>query len=192
MDGQRDTPQPPASPVTNWERQCVTLAGYCYVVRHGMKVQLVTPYRVSLLQRYGVTVRGNVTSVYPPLDRAATGTGTVSIMSTYLCMDLVQNWQLQGYSNKILLHVVKTKNLSYGCVDALKPAMCSQSLSQPAILACLYQYKPQVPPKLSNALWCQSSPRIVESSSSQLNGTDTCHRTSSFPCSALSLLPLVY
>ena len=32
-----------------------------------MKVQLVTPYRVSLLQRYGVTVRGNVTSVYPPL-----------------------------------------------------------------------------------------------------------------------------
>ena len=32
-----------------------------------MKVQLVTPYRVSLLQRYGVTVRDNVTSVYPPL-----------------------------------------------------------------------------------------------------------------------------
>ena len=32
-----------------------------------MKVQLVTPYRVSLLQSYGVTVRGNVTSVYPPL-----------------------------------------------------------------------------------------------------------------------------
>ena len=31
-----------------------------------MKFQLVTPYRVSLLQRYGVTVRGNVTSVYPP------------------------------------------------------------------------------------------------------------------------------
>ena len=33
-----------------------------------MKVQLVTPYRLSHLQRYGVTVRGNVTSVYPPLD----------------------------------------------------------------------------------------------------------------------------
>ena len=32
-----------------------------------MKVQLVTPYRVSHLQRYGVTVCGNVTSVYPPL-----------------------------------------------------------------------------------------------------------------------------
>jgi len=31
-----------------------------------MKVQLVTPYRVSQLQRYGVTVRGNVTSVDPP------------------------------------------------------------------------------------------------------------------------------
>ena len=36
-----------------------------------MKVQLVTPYRVSLLQRYGVTVRGNVTSVYPPLTKHA-------------------------------------------------------------------------------------------------------------------------
>jgi len=32
-----------------------------------MKVQLVTPYRVSHLQRYGVTVRGKVASVYPPL-----------------------------------------------------------------------------------------------------------------------------
>jgi hypothetical protein len=28
-----------------------------------MKVQTVTPYRVSHWQRYGVTVRGNVTSV---------------------------------------------------------------------------------------------------------------------------------
>ena len=55
------------APVTNWEPQCVTLAGYCYSVRHGMRVQLVTPYRVSHLQRYGVTVRGNVTSVDPTL-----------------------------------------------------------------------------------------------------------------------------
>jgi len=54
------------APVTNWEPKCVTLAGYSYVVRQGKKVQLVTPYRVSHLQRYGVTVRGNVTSVYPP------------------------------------------------------------------------------------------------------------------------------
>ena len=57
------------TPVTNWEPHFVTLARYCYAVRHGMKVQLVTPYRVSHLQRYGVTVRGNVTSVYPPLGR---------------------------------------------------------------------------------------------------------------------------
>ena len=55
------------APVTNWEPQCVTLAEYCYAVRHGMKVQLVTPYRVSHLQRYGVTVRGKVASLYPPL-----------------------------------------------------------------------------------------------------------------------------
>ena len=53
------------TPVTNWEPQCVTLAGNCYDATHGMKGQLVTPYRVSHLQRYGVTVRGNVTSVYP-------------------------------------------------------------------------------------------------------------------------------
>ena len=32
-----------------------------------MKVQLVTPYRVSHVQSYGVAVCGNVTSVYPHL-----------------------------------------------------------------------------------------------------------------------------
>jgi len=53
-------------PVTNWEPQCPTLAGCCYAVRHEKKVQLVTAYRVSHLQRYGVTIRGKVTSVYPP------------------------------------------------------------------------------------------------------------------------------
>jgi len=37
---------------------------------HEMKVQLVTPYSVSHMQRYGVTVRANVTSVYPPLQHA--------------------------------------------------------------------------------------------------------------------------
>jgi hypothetical protein len=50
--------------VTNWELKCVTLAGYGYAVRHGMKVQLVTPYLVSHLQHYGVTIRGNVISVH--------------------------------------------------------------------------------------------------------------------------------
>jgi hypothetical protein len=54
------------SPVTNWEPHGVKLAGYCYAMRNGMKVQIVTPYRVSHLQRYGVTVCGKVTSVYPP------------------------------------------------------------------------------------------------------------------------------
>jgi hypothetical protein len=51
------------APVANWEPRGVTLAGYCYGMRHGMKVRIVTPFRVSHLQRYGVTVRGNVTSV---------------------------------------------------------------------------------------------------------------------------------
>jgi hypothetical protein len=74
---QRDT-SPPSAPlafftfmmllalVTNWEPHGVTLAGYRYAMRHGMRVQIVTPYRVSNLQRYGVTVRGDVTSVCPP------------------------------------------------------------------------------------------------------------------------------
>jgi hypothetical protein len=74
VDGQRDTSPPSAAnckdiaraPITNWEPQCVTLAGYCYAVRYGIKVQLVTPYRDSHLQHYGIMVRSNVTSVYPP------------------------------------------------------------------------------------------------------------------------------
>jgi len=56
------------TPVTNWEPHGVTLARCGYAVRHGMKIQLVTPYRVSHLQRYGVTIRGNVTSVDPPFE----------------------------------------------------------------------------------------------------------------------------
>jgi len=47
------------TPVTNWERRGVTLAGYCYAVRHGMKVQLrivsVTCNNTAL--RYAVTLR---------------------------------------------------------------------------------------------------------------------------------------
>jgi hypothetical protein len=79
LDMQRDTlptPSPLAfftfmvllAPVTNWESHGVTLAGYCYTMRHGMKVQIVTPYRVRHLQRYDITARGNFISVYLPLD----------------------------------------------------------------------------------------------------------------------------
>jgi hypothetical protein len=79
MDVQRDTSPPSAplafftfmmllAPVTNWEPHGVTFAGYFYGIRHGMKVQIVTPYRVSHLQRYEVTVRGSVTSFYQPLN----------------------------------------------------------------------------------------------------------------------------
>jgi hypothetical protein len=82
LDVQHDTSPPSAplafftfmmlvAPITNWEPHDVTLAGYCYVMRHGMKVQIVTPYRVSYLQCYGVTVRGKVTSVYQPLSAFA-------------------------------------------------------------------------------------------------------------------------
>ena len=50
------------TPVTNWEPHGVTLAGCGYAVRHGMKVQLVTPYRVSHMQRYGVNAYRNSVS----------------------------------------------------------------------------------------------------------------------------------
>jgi hypothetical protein len=77
LDVQHDTSPPSAplasfkfmmllAPATNWEPHDVTFAAYCYAMRHGMKVQVVSPYCVSHLQRYGVTERGNVTSVYPP------------------------------------------------------------------------------------------------------------------------------
>jgi len=56
------------APVTNWEPHDVTLGGYCYVVRYGMQVQLITLYCVSHLQCYDVTVHGNVTSVYVALE----------------------------------------------------------------------------------------------------------------------------
>jgi hypothetical protein len=52
--------------VINWEPRGATLAGY-YAVRYGMKVQLVTTYCVTHLQRYEVALRGNVTRVYPSL-----------------------------------------------------------------------------------------------------------------------------
>jgi hypothetical protein len=51
------------APITNWEPHGVTLARYCYTMRHGMKVHIVTQFRVSHLQCYGVAVRGDVTSV---------------------------------------------------------------------------------------------------------------------------------
>ena len=44
------------APLTTWEPRGVTLAGY-YAMRHGMKVQLVTPYRVTHLQRYEVRLQ---------------------------------------------------------------------------------------------------------------------------------------
>ena len=53
------------APITNWEPQCVMLVGYSYAVRHGMKVQLVTPYRVSHLQsKAGDTLSSRHVSSY--------------------------------------------------------------------------------------------------------------------------------
>jgi hypothetical protein len=54
LDVKRETSSPSAplafftfmillAPVTNWEPHGVALAGYCYAMRHGMKIQIVTP-----------------------------------------------------------------------------------------------------------------------------------------------------
>jgi len=42
------------------------VTGLCYAVTLQVYFQLVTLYRVTLLQYYEVTLRSNVTSVYPP------------------------------------------------------------------------------------------------------------------------------
>jgi hypothetical protein len=79
LDVQLDTSPPYASPdfftfmmllttIKNWELHGVTLAVYSYAMRHSMKVQIVTLYCVSHLQRYGMTVHGNGTSANPPQD----------------------------------------------------------------------------------------------------------------------------
>jgi hypothetical protein len=57
--------------ITNWEPHGVTLAGYCYAMRHRMRVQIATPFCVSQLQCYDIIVCGNITSVYPPLEQHA-------------------------------------------------------------------------------------------------------------------------
>jgi hypothetical protein len=49
------------APVTNSAPHGVLLAGYCYAMRHGIEVRIVTLYRVRHVPRYGVT------SVYPRL-----------------------------------------------------------------------------------------------------------------------------
>jgi hypothetical protein len=49
LDVECDTSPLPAAPVTNWEAwepPGVTLAGYSYAKRQGMKVEIVTSYRV--------------------------------------------------------------------------------------------------------------------------------------------------
>jgi hypothetical protein len=43
--------------VPNSESHGVTRAGNCYAVRLGMRVQIITPYRVGHLKRYGVTLQ---------------------------------------------------------------------------------------------------------------------------------------
>ena len=115
-------------PVTNWEPQCVTLAGYCYAVRRGMKVQLVTPYRVSHLQRYGVMIRGNVTSVYPPIRS--------SWPQNILASLPYQSIQLAGVTNLFLttlIHVTfqlihDTSRQRHWCIlpDALNTVKCTR------------------------------------------------------------------
>jgi hypothetical protein len=68
LDVQRNTspPSPPLAfytfrmllaPITNREPHGVALAGYCYTTRHGMKVNIVTLFRVIQLQSYNATAQ---------------------------------------------------------------------------------------------------------------------------------------
>jgi hypothetical protein len=66
VDVECDTSSLPAALVTNRELPAVTLAGYCYAKRHGMKVEIVTLYGESHLQCCGITECGNIKSVYLP------------------------------------------------------------------------------------------------------------------------------
>jgi hypothetical protein len=74
LDVQRDTSPPSIrschllASVMKWESQGVTVAGYFYAMRPGMKFQIITLHHVSHLELYGVTVLGNITGVYPPLN----------------------------------------------------------------------------------------------------------------------------
>jgi hypothetical protein len=76
LDVQRDTSPPTTplafftflmllAPVTNWELHGVTLVGYCYVMRQWDKSS-DSNFVSCQSQRYGVAVRSNVTSAYPP------------------------------------------------------------------------------------------------------------------------------
>jgi hypothetical protein len=58
-----------------------------------MKFQIVTPYRVNHLQRYGVTVRSNVTSVYPPY--YAVSTSVIRILKTFLWLSISLEYMTQ-------------------------------------------------------------------------------------------------
>jgi hypothetical protein len=62
-------------------------------MRHGMKVQIVIPYLVSHLQRYGVTVRGNVTSVYLPLDLHGMHKVLLLAARVYMCSVKTEQFQ---------------------------------------------------------------------------------------------------
>jgi hypothetical protein len=61
-----------------------------------MKVQFVSPYRVSKLQRYVVTVRGNVTSV--PAFKPATKMGTAGSSETSVPYQSTRRHVSEGFN----------------------------------------------------------------------------------------------
>jgi hypothetical protein len=63
-----------------------------------MKVQIVNPFRVSHLQRYGVTVRGNVTSVCPLL----LGPTTQPIILSDVVLLKSDSWHKPAYTHAYL------------------------------------------------------------------------------------------
>jgi hypothetical protein len=102
-----------------------------FAMRHGMKVQIVTPYRVSHLQRYGVMVRGSVSCVYPPL-KSTVSISIISVSRSNLLCTILPAIHVRR--RRILLHVnVRDQNVkhsSYSIIvhpddEEVRPETCS-------------------------------------------------------------------
>jgi len=101
-------------------------------VRHGKKAQLVNPYRVSHLQSYGVTERGNVTRVYPTYDEAADEEHDLPTLSTYTCM-----WYISTFDGQNVIQLPDASQTAYHLKDTVKFCFVRILASWEAIISAL-------------------------------------------------------
>jgi hypothetical protein len=128
------------APVTNWEPHGVTLAGYCYTMRHGMKVQIVTPYPISHLQRNGVTARGNIKSVYPRIKRDQHYALIVPLLySTYWLLHVSAVFCHHQRAYGILLSYLKYKSVGWYIIKRVVILYSTCWLLHVSAVACHHQ-----------------------------------------------------